>query len=408
MTHIQKLTTILILGISMLFFTGCFEDAGTNTGSEESSEESKDDSSEAEVAGDDSSAEESSQASTDEPSSEDVVESSSEETEELSSEEAAESSEVAEVESSSSVVVVEESSSEAVEESSSSESALLGGDPLRVPATSTESWDYFMMGDVKLLLNKWGSDALAKDGSCGSTYEIWAKEDKTFGWTFDRPDCGGSGAYPDYPEIEVGVAPFTDPEDADLRKSTSIILPMKIKDITSASVTLDDFRIDLTSDASWNINFELWLSQEDPTTTRTPKPEFELMTFWGWFDGRWPCDQAGGKFAGNTTLPKGEGSMDYTLCHYGPDWGGDDHSKWDYFQFRAGDGSDGNAKRDFTGKLDVKEALDWLVTHAGASPDLWVTRFEVGTEIDNNTAGTVSFKGVTFEVNGEEREALFK
>ncbi len=289
----------------------------------------------------------------------------------------------------------------------SSESPILGGVPLELPASKTESWDYLMMGDVKLLLNKWGSDALELEGACTSEYEIWANEDEVFGWTFNRPDCGGGDGFPDYPEIEVGVAPFNEEEDADLRKSTSIILPMQIKDIHSASVTLDDFKIDLTADASWNINFELWLSQEDPTTTITPKPEYELMTFWGWMENRWPCNQADGEFGANLTLPKGSGTMDYTLCHYGKDWGGNEISKWDYFQFRAGDGGDHNSKREFTGKLDVKEALDWLVKHAGASTDLWVTRFEVGTEIGNNTAGTVSFKSVIFEVNGEERSPEF-
>ena len=34
---------------------------------------------------------------------------------------------------------------------------------------------------------------------------------------------------------------------------------------------------------------------------------------------------------------------------------------------------------------------------------LWVTRFEVGTEIDDNTSGTVKLRNVSFEVNGEVR-----
>jgi len=40
--------------------------------------------------------------------------------------------------------------------------------------------------------------------------------------------------------------------------------------------------------------------------------------------------------------------------------------------------------------------------------DLWLTRLEVGTEIDDDTSGTVRMNNVTFEVNGEERSAEFK
>ncbi len=291
-----------------------------------------------------------------------------------------------------------ESSSEAVEESSSEPEEVLVG--AVVPASETESWASIMMGDVKLLLNKWGSDALAEEGSCGSTYEIWAKEDHSFGWTFDRPDCGGGGMKPDYPEVEIGVAPFTSEEKG---HTTSTLLPLQIKDIMSASIIVDNFKIELGASSSWNINFEMWLSQEDPTTTLTPKPEIELMTFWGWYEGRWGCE--GSKYDGSKNLSAG--TLDYTLCHYGEEWGGDDHSKWDYYQFRAGDGQDYNSKKDFTGTLDVKAALDWLVNNTGASKDLWVTRFELGTEIDNNTSGTVSFDNVTFEVNGEKRSPEF-
>jgi hypothetical protein len=70
-------------------------------------------------------------------------------------------------------------------------------------------------------------------------------------------------------------------------------------------------------------------------------------------------------------------------------------------QFRATDGP----QTTFNGTLDVRKLLDYLVNTRGYSSDYWVTRFEVGSEIDDLTQGTVSVQGVTFEVNGQTRSA---
>ena len=42
---------------------------------------------------------------------------------------------------------------------------------------------------------------------------------------------------------------------------------------------------------------------------------------------------------------------------------------------------------------------DWVVSNFGLSRDLWVTRYEIGSEIDDQTAGTVKIKNLTFSVN---------
>jgi hypothetical protein len=94
--------------------------------------------------------------------------------------------------------------------------------------------------------------------------------------------------------------------------------------------------------------------------------------------------------------------MDYTLCHQSDNWA----DGWRYYQFRAGDGSDGNIKTSYSGKVDVKALLDYLVNQRGYPTTLWLTRMEVGSEIDDDTAGTVSMKSVSFEVNGESRSQV--
>jgi hypothetical protein len=125
------------------------------------------------------------------------------------------------------------------------------------------------------------------------------------------------------------------------------------------------------------------------------------MTWWGWDAGRWPCDMNNDGMVDYGDRVSA-GSMDYTLCHQSDNWA----DGWRYYQFRAGDGSDGNIKRDFNGKVDVKALLDYLVTKRGYPTSLWLTRMEVGSEIDDNTSGTVSMRGITFEVNGENRSQV--
>src|SRR5690606_15355618 len=97
------------------------------------------------------------------------------------------------------------------------------------------------------------------------------------------------------------------------------------------------------------------------------------------------------------------GSMQYTLCHQDDNWA---NGRWRYYQFRAGDGSDANISTSFNGTIDIKAFLDYLVNNRGYSPELWVTRLEVGSEIDDNTSGTVSMNGITFEVNGQMRSEV--
>ena len=73
---------------------------------------------------------------------------------------------------------------------------------------------------------------------------------------------------------------------------------------------------------------------------------------------------------------------------------------------RAGDGSDGNIRENFSGTIDVKAFLDHLVSQRNYSGELWLTRMEVGSEIDDDTSGTVSMNNITFQVNDQIRSAV--
>jgi hypothetical protein len=41
--------------------------------------------------------------------------------------------------------------------------------------------------------------------------------------------------------------------------------------------------------------------------------------------------------------------------------------------------------------------------YTGFTTDMWLTRIEVGAEIDDNTAGTSKINNLTFEINGTSR-----
>jgi hypothetical protein len=259
--------------------------------------------------------------------------------------------------------------------------------------TST-SRDYLLLGDMRLLNNRWGSDEL---GCTSTTMRVFVGQDKTVGWDFNRPTCGGMAAKPDYPEIEFGVHPFGAGSDLATSPdfSSTTLLPIQIKNVMSANALVDNLNIQLSAAASWNLNIELWLSQNNPLETADPGVYAELMLFWGWQPGRWKCDMTGDLQAGDDT---------YHLCHQKDDWA---DGKWRYFQFWWGAGDNTQAKMNYSGRVDIKALLDYLVNTRGYSSDLWVTRFEVGSEIDDNTSGTVTVKNLTFEVNGTSKSFEF-
>jgi hypothetical protein len=271
-----------------------------------------------------------------------------------------------------------------------------GGKELASPGdkTSTPS-DYLNLGDIRLLANRWGSDEL---NCSGTSLSVFVNTDKSLGWTINRPVCDttgkegkSSGEHPDYPEVEFGIHPFgignslaTSPDF-----SSTTLLPRQIKDLTSATVKIDNMSFALQGQQSWNMNFEFWLSQNDPTTANSGVYA-ELIAFWGWENGRWPCDVALGSQTASS------GGKTYKLCHQSDTWA---DGKWRYYQFWDQNGPSTN----FNGTVDIKALLDWLVNNHGYSKDLWLTRIEVGTEIDDNTGGTVTMKNISFEVNGTSK-----
>jgi len=263
--------------------------------------------------------------------------------------------------------------------------------------------DYLKLGEIRLINNNWGSVAWGCAGS-KSNESVFTNTDKSFGWKFDRQaGCAGDSTKPDFPEIEFGIHPFgLGSKDATSPNfSSTTLLPIQIKDLKTATVTVDNLSVMLEKSDSWDLTFEFWLSKQNPATTKDNAGVYaELMTFWGCQANRWPLNMGG-----SATCDKGcdnnvdGGSSKYNLLVQRNSWG----SGWQYYQFRTA-----NSSTSFNGTVDVRKLIDYLMKKDSAiTGDMWVTRFEVGTEIDDNTKGTATIKNITFEVNNEKRSPVF-
>jgi hypothetical protein len=91
------------------------------------------------------------------------------------------------------------------------------------------------------------------------------------------------------------------------------------------------------------------------------------------------------------------GGATYNLCHQSDTWS---NNRWRFFNFNLSNGP----QNTWSGKGDVKALLDWVMSkYSGFTSDMWLTRIEVGTEVDDNTAGTAKINNLTFEVNGTSK-----
>lgn len=237
------------------------------------------------------------------------------------------------------------------------------------------------LGEVRLEANEWTDT--------NQTTCIFLDEDGTFGieWERGATGYGENPTYPNYPKAEIGIAPWND--DGEPMKSSSALLPIQLKDLESASMTLD-VTTTTTTNNGWNLAFELWLSDEDPRIGKA-HPKAELMVFFGNKPNYYPPEPKGGEF--------NDGHNTYTLYETSDDW-----SSWGYYrQWRIGD-TDGVAQ--FKGTLDIAAFLRHHMEVDGWDENLWITRFEIGNETYQESGGITRFKSLQFEVNGESRSAI--
>jgi hypothetical protein len=269
----------------------------------------------------------------------------------------------------------------------------MGGMALAKPGDMTATTkQYLNLGDMRLINNRWGSDGL----NCSSTQQsVFVNSDKTIGWKFNRGNCGDSGhANPDFPEVEFGVAPFGKSSSllTSPAYSSTTLLPIQLSKLTSATVNIDSFNTTFTNPTYWDANFEFWISKNDPTTNADGGVYAEIITFVGWEANRQNSNSGGWSCTGSGTVP----NTNFSLCHQSDSWG----QGWRFFNFVNGSNSTNN----FSQKVDIKAILDYVKSkYSGFTDSMYLTRIELGTEINDNTVGSASIKQLTFEINGQTR-----
>jgi hypothetical protein len=276
-----------------------------------------------------------------------------------------------------------------------------GGVALAKPGDMvTASKQYLNLGDMRLINNRWGSDAT---NCTSSMYSVFVNTDKTIGYNFTRGTCGGSRGDPDFPEVEFGVAPFgmTSTLLTSPPYSSTTLLPIQLGSLKSASVTLSQFASTVAASTQypgyWDSNIEFWISRNDPTTNASGGVYAEIILFTSYEAGRtnsnqggWTCDKSG-----NVTA----GAFSFTLCHQNDNWP-TSMPMWRFFNYNVN-----NAPiTDMDGKIDIKAMLDGVrAAYSGFTDQMYLTRIEVGTEVDDKTMGSVKINNLTFEINGTQK-----
>jgi hypothetical protein len=294
-------------------------------------------------------------------------------------------------------------------------SGCLSGDPPTGPNPPSSPY-YFNLGDMRLINNRWGSDAL---GCTGTTESVCINTDGTFGWKFNRPACGGKRADPDFPEVEFGVAPFgnTSSNLTSPPFSSTTLLPIQLSALNSATLDLSNYNTTITSGNTsyWDSNFEFWISREDPTKNANAGVYAEIIMFLGYEAGRTNSSatpEAGWTCESNHTGTVNAGGATFNLCHQSDTWA---NSQWRFFNFNLSNAPQNN----FNQTVDIKAILSWVMSNYGTSTatsgggmgsfsnSMYLTRIEVGTEIDDSTAGSVQISNLTFNINGTSKSATF-
>ena len=102
------------------------------------------------------------------------------------------------------------------------------------------------------------------------------------------------------------------------------------------------------------------------------------------------------------------GGASFNLCHQSDTWA---NSQWRFFNFNLSNAPQNN----FNGTVDIKAILSWVMSNYASSTatsgggmgsfsnSMYLTRIEVGTEIDDSTAGSVKISNLTFNINGTSK-----
>ena len=225
--------------------------------------------------------------------------------------------------------------------------------------------------DFLLINNDWG--ASVEDHN----YEMcsWLADDGSYGYEWStRPDLGEEEPEPNYPQVLLGTKPWG--TDTGVES-----FPIQRGDVDE--LVLD---IDADVDASggeWNLAEEWWL-MEQPVSQETETHTHEIMLVLDWSDAH----SHGGVQEPAVRTDRFGNTIDYWQYY---DGGGGTSAGFHIFRVSGGM---------TTGKVDLKEIIDFLSQRRGVRDDLWLSGIEVGNEYWPNVRGDVTYNKLDVTVNG--------
>jgi hypothetical protein len=200
--------------------------------------------------------------------------------------------------------------------------------------------------------NAWG---IQNDKPFTETFIFSPKEGSAFpsGWRADYLK-GEPHKVQGYPAIVFGQRPWSS-------KSTVGFLPVKVSEMKNLSITYDlKLVAHNNTNNSYNLAFDIWGGSGEVSPENIT---FELM-IWISYDTIYPGD------APVSDTP----TIDGVVYDFMGDQG-------HYLPFRMQNSEWSGREKDFTGSINIKPFMDYLIKHENISPDDSLWAIEFGTEI---------------------------
>ena len=194
-----------------------------------------------------------------------------------------------------------------------------------------------------------------------------------YGWRWQWPRAGGNVKA--YPEVIYGHKPW-------FTSSTTANLPRRISAIGELSVAYD---IEMRARGRYNLAFDMWV-----TNSGRPTPSaitHEIMIWVGERARAW--EPYPGYLAKRVTI--GDATYDLTIKPHAEWLKEHGAPKVAYIAFNA-------RTARLSGRIDVKEFLDYLTDHGHLPADGYVASVELGNEVMSGT-GEVWLKSYRISVN---------
>lgn len=220
-------------------------------------------------------------------------------------------------------------------------------------------------GNLSLINNKWGAYKIKSGNYNQCTYH----KDGVFGWEWDAPSK--SYGVLGYPELWMGSSAWG--------LKSEIKQPNYFKKLDELDVLKAEFDTKITAnDKKYNLAFDVWLHSE--STVAKENIAVELMV---WED--YNKFKSHGKKRETVTTSFGTYDLLYGIMKK-PEI----NSEWIYIAFIR------HEKRT-SGKVDLKELMDYLVKKNYISPGLYISSVEFGTEV-LNSKGNIIVKKYEVEI----------